>query len=591
MAGSSKRRHSPQAKKLADFERELQRLSDEVSRRPASFNAKDIETALEELHNAQEELHQQSDELLYARDQLEEERRRYQDLFEFAPHAYLVTDEHGTIQEANRAAVKLFQIESRFLVGKPLSVYVIRGDAQALRELIHRATTPGTESPSSLVVQLVPRHGRPVYAELIVSGQIDPARQRVAGLRWTVRDVTAEREAQLRIQSLNAELTRLLDQRTGQLQAASGVKDYFLAVISHELRTPLTPVLAVASELVKREDLAPEIREDLSIIQRNVAMEATLIDDLLDLTRAQWGKLRLELHTVDCHEVINNVLSTCKNGSDHPGGANISVDLGAKEHHVKADATRLQQILWNLLKNAIKFTPARGRIWVRTFNPQPGVINIEVRDNGIGIAPEALSRIFYAFEQERQEQIAASAGSGKAQQGLGLGLSISRALAEAQGGRLWAVSEGKNRGSTFTMEFRTVAADQVNAHAPGRPVERTAHGRILLVEDHADTARIMARLLSNLGYSVLTANSVASALDLASHELFDLVISDIGLPDASGLDLMRQLRQRKPVKAIALSGYGTAEDIEKSKDAGFTAHVTKPVDFNQLRSEISRVMA
>ena len=251
-----------------------------------------------------------------------------------------------------------------------------------------------------------------------------------------------------------------------------------------------------------------------------------------------------------------------------------------------ADPARLQQVLWNLIKNAVKFTPRGGRIAIRSHHNASGRITIQVSDTGIGIESHTLAVIFNAFEQ---------GGSATTRRfgGLGLGLAISRKLIESHGGSSTAESEGKDRGATFTISLPLgPRAPAPRAQCPDpEPTNSAAQGtRILLVEDHLSTAQVMARLLKALHFEVTVAHSVTTALQCAAQETFDLLISDLGLPDASGYDLMRQIQERHNLKGIALSGYGMEEDIKKSEEAGFSEHLIKPVDLQHLEAAIHRLV-
>ena len=362
-------------------------------------------------------------------------------------------------------------------------------------------------------------------------------------------------------------------------ELASQAKDHFLAVLSHELRTPLTPVLATAQmmEVDQSLKLPPNVRDSISMIRRNVELEAKLIDDLLDLTRISRGKLELCFRTVDLHEKVRHVIQMC-DGDIRSRQLNLVVELAAERHHVQADPGRLQQVLWNLLKNAVKFTPPGGQVTIRSQNPGEGCILMAVKDTGTGIEPEVLPRLFNAFEQGGKE-ITRQFG------GLGLGLAISKGLVELHGGTLSAYSEGKGKGACFTLELQTSSAEGKTGRDLGFSENELAgpmSGRVLLVEDHADSARTMALLLKSYGFEVRVADTIASALRAIQSEEFDLLISDIGLPDGSGLDLMRQVRLKSALKGIAVSGYGMEEDIRKSQEAGFIAHLTKPVSLEKL---------
>jgi PAS domain S-box-containing protein len=365
-------------------------------------------------------------------------------------------------------------------------------------------------------------------------------------------------------------------------EAASSAKDHFLAVLSHELRTPLTPVLATAQMLERDPGLTGELRSAVEMIRRNVMLEARLIDDLLDLTRIARGKLELHLGSVDVHEKIRAVAAMCAEEAEAKE-MEVRVVLGAARHHVRGDSTRLQQILWNLLKNAIKFTPAGGQVVVETRDGEGGQVVVEVTDNGVGIPQDVLPRIFEAFEQGGREVMRQFGG-------LGLGLAISRALADMHGGTIRAESGGLGQGARFTLTLPTAEAEAAKRRDAGGPADGELRCRILLVEDHVDTRRVLTRLLGAMGCTVRTAGLVSEALRAAEEERFDLLVSDIGLPDGSGVEVMREVKARYGLRGIALSGFGMEEDIERSRAAGFEAHLTKPVNLAVLEATLRRVV-
>jgi len=398
---------------------------------------------------------------------------------------------------------------------------------------------------------------------------------------------------------LKDQLLEALRQSKEAAEAANLAKDRFLATLSHELRTPLTPILAVVSRLGNDAGLPAEMRPDIAMLQRNVELETKLIDDLLDLTRIVRGKLELHPQPLDLRDVIDHALETCKGSAD---GLRLIKDLSADSHSVWADSARMTQVFWNLLANSVKFTPAGGIVAVRSRRAGEAAdacLLVEVSDTGIGIAPELLPRVFDGFEQG-QRDITRQYG------GLGLGLSISKAVVELHGGRLTAHSEGTNKGATFTVELplHLPAAARREARPASGPPERAqdvpALGspalHILLVEDHTDTALALTDLLRERGYRVTVAGSIAAALGaVAAVEsragAIDLVVSDLGLPDGSGQDLMRELVKRFQVRGIALSGYGMEEDVQRSRDAGFDLHLTKPVTLDVLEAAIRQVSA
>lgn len=368
-------------------------------------------------------------------------------------------------------------------------------------------------------------------------------------------------------------------------EAANKAKDQFLAVLSHELRTPLAPVLTTASALLEEGTLPRELREAIEVIRRNTELEVRLIDDLLDLTRVTKGKMRLQLATIDIHSLIVQTMEICQSDI-YRKRLQVSRELGAVRHHVTGDAVRLQQVLWNLVKNSVKFTPAGGEIRIATSNDGP-LIRIEVTDTGIGIEPEFVKKIFDAFEQTG-DSVTHRFG------GLGLGLAISMAVVNAHGGTLVAQSPGRDRGSTFSASLTTVAALASSPGGAGQSHSDTGCSRqlnLMLVEDHRDTAAVMSRLLKSLGHEVVIADSIGRALELAGQTRFDLVLSDLGLPDGSGLDLMRELRGRFGLAGVAISGYGMEDDLDQAKKAGFFAHLTKPVNFQQVQAILQQFSA
>jgi PAS domain S-box-containing protein len=395
-------------------------------------------------------------------------------------------------------------------------------------------------------------------------------------------DVTLEplRDADGRICGLvgaSMDITDLANAKAAA-EAASGAKDDFLAVLSHELRTPLTPVLANAILLERDPALSSEHRNMMRTIRRNIELEARLIDDLLDATRISRNKLTLQKTLIDAHQTLTWVLEMCRAEADAKD-LDVAIDFGASVRHVHADPARFQQILWNLIKNAIKFTPARGRITILTTNPTDACLRVVVADTGVGISSEALPHIFGAFEQ---------GGYAVTQRfgGLGLGLAISQALAQLHDGKITAASAGVDAGSTFTFELPTCDSDAPVAVDPPTAQTPALSCRILLVEDNADTRQVMQMALQGLGCTVTTAGSVAEATAAADREPFDVLISDIGLPDGSGLSLMRELRSRHRLRGIALSGFGREQDLAKSKEVGFDAHLVKPVSIDMLEQTV-----
>ena len=387
-------------------------------------------------------------------------------------------------------------------------------------------------------------------------------------------------------------------------EAANKAKDNFLAVLSHELRTPLTPVLAAVAMLEDDEQLPPHILHEIELIRRNVEVEARLIDDLLDVTKIIRGKIELNRAPVDVRPLLEHAMTNYCARSAAQKGLRVSMEVTASETHVMADSSRMTQVFWNLLQNACKFTPDSGAIDIRVFNEPPAQdgapgdesnlrpdLVVEITDSGIGISPENMPRIFDAFEQGERSRTRQFGG-------LGLGLAISRAIVELHGGALSATSEGKDKGAKLVIRLQTIPAA---AKTPPQPSPVAGDGetsgplRILLVEDHADTADQLNRLLERAGHTVTLASNVAEAQEALDRtpagngSSFDLLISDLGLPDGSGHELMREVSLHHGVPGIALSGYGMKADIQNSMDAGFSRHITKPVNWDELNAAIQRL--
>jgi signal transduction histidine kinase/CheY-like chemotaxis protein len=375
-----------------------------------------------------------------------------------------------------------------------------------------------------------------------------------------------------------------LEQQRATVEAANRTKDNFLAMLSHELRTPLTPVLAALDTLKTERQPPAELDATLAMMQRNIELESQLIDDLLDLTRITKDKLQLQFEPVDAHQAIANVVEMCV-AEANAKKLQVRRDFQATDFRVMADPAKFQQIIWNLFKNAIKFSGEGGVITLTTANHLPHILTIGVGDTGIGIEPEIMERIFNPFEQgERSFQ--------RRFGGLGLGLTISKSLAQAHGASLIAKSEGFNRGATFLLTMKTADLEEAVA-APSVLNAQTAPTglRVLLVDDHPDTCAALERLLTLRGHKVTAAHNMREALVSAARDSFDLLISDVGLPDGNGMDLLRTVRIQQPLRGIAISGFGMDADIGKSLEAGFSEHLVKPVKLEKLEAAIARVMA
>jgi PAS domain S-box-containing protein len=505
---------------------------------------------------------------------LEPSEEHYRPLIQGLPAAAYLCDAQGYIRLYNDAAVELWGREPRIgqdrWSGAP---HILDADGKAM---------PLENCPMAIAL----REGREVRGLEIVIDRPDGTRRNVLPFPRPIRDGCG---AVVGAVNLMVDVTDLKDARWAlknakeSAEAANRLKDRFLAVLSHELRTPLTPVLMAVAAIEAVSDLPPALRDEMAMIRRNVELESKLIDDLLDLSRITSGKLALRERRVDLNDAVRHVFGICRDQILEKG-VRVHFDLGADVGSVNADPARLQQVLWNVVKNAAKFTPAGGDVYVSSRRAS-GWVRVCVRDTGIGMSAEVLENIFNAFERGNAE-------TARQFGGLGLGLAISKALVELHGGKICAQSGGAGRGSVFTIELPALEATMENAATgtSARADAGRAPVRLLVVEDHADTATMLAKLLGSAGYSVKTAASAAEALDLASKEPFDLLVSDIGLPDATGYQLMQQIKERYGTNGIAMSGYGMDEDIRKSREAGFSDHLVKPISFAQLDQAIHRLM-
>ena len=504
------------------------------------------------------------------RKRADEAMQRLASIVESSEDAIISKDLNGIIMSWNQAAERIFGYQADEVLGKPVTM-LIPPDRQDEEPGILSRIRQGKRVRHYETVRRR-KDGQLIDVSLTVSPVKDP-KGHIIGVSKIARDITERKRTE-----------RDLQEAKDAAEAANRSKDKFLAVLSHELRTPLTPVLMTAAVREKDPNLPPAVRADMAMIRRNVELETKLIDDLLDLSRITSGKFNLRLEPVDLNAVVGQVCDICRSQIQQKG-IRLRTDLDATIERVAADSSRLPQVLWNVLKNAAKFTPEGGSICVRTSTASEGRLRVEVRDTGAGIAPEQLPKIFDAFEQG-DVRVTRQFG------GLGLGLAISKALVELHRGAIRVESAGIGEGCTVTIEIPGASSAQSDPMAvtSSRGKRSTETLRLLVVEDHSDTALMLGRLLEASGYKVKTAGNVSEALELVDREPFDVLVSDLGLPDATGFELMRRIGERHTLKGIAISGYGMDEDIRKSLEAGFSEHLVKPVDVLTLERAILRLV-
>ena len=481
----------------------------------------------------------------------------------------------GVVTSWNLAAERIFGWTAQEMVGRPITT-IIPPERQGEEPHILARIQAGERVDHFETIR-VRKDGRLIHVSVTIS-PIRDSSGKIVGASKIARDITLQKQVQDELRAAKE-----------AADAANRAKDQFLSILSHELRTPLTPVLGAVSLLERAAQLPEDVRSQIGMIRRNVETEARLVDDLLDVTRIARGKLQLHFEVVDAHAACRAAVAMFQ-GEIDARRMEVTLALRAREFHVWADPGRFQQVLLNLVSNAIKFTPDEGSISLRTHNDGGDELVIEVSDTGVGIEADVLPQIFGAFERGGDREITRRVG------GLGLGLSIVKSLMQMHHGTVTAQSEGRGRGATFTLNVQTVppppeSRQQVPAGGRARDEDTAPPGtlRVLLVEDHADTRNVMRRLLSSFGCTVAVAGTVREALELAERETFDLLVSDIGLPDGSGLDVMKGMRARQKVRGIALSGFGQDMDLARSREAGFEMHLIKPVNFQTLHEVIQKV--
>lgn len=399
----------------------------------------------------------------------------------------------------------------------------------------------------------------------------------------------------LKARSRQYEVRDLLNQLSlarDKAETASRAKDDFLATLSHELRTPLSPILLLASAGLKNPKFSREVRESFAMIQKNVNLEARLIDDLLDLTRITRGKLQLERVACDIHRIIEDAIVSVR-GDAVARNIRLVAQCHASHTQVVGDTMRLQQIIWNVLRNAVKFSPAGGDVIIETSNKESGRILISVTDHGIGIPEGELETIFEAFSQGGHASTPGKVGY----PGLGLGLSIARMLTVMHAGTICARSDGPGKGAVFEIDLPlsegvpgASVREDLDASTVAEPIQQATRHRILLVEDHADTLLTLSMLLG-MHYDIVAVSNAREARLEAARTHFELVISDIGLPDETGYSLMKHLKETYQLQGFALSGYGTEADKARSEQSGFIAHLTKPVEWAPLQQALTDYFA
>jgi signal transduction histidine kinase len=562
-------KHSPPKATLRDSAKQRLRAVPPAGELPP---VQDLPSAMAELRTYEAELEIQNEELRDSRAQIEDSQQKYFRHFDLAPVGLIRLNRDGLILEANILGAQILDVNRTLLHSAPRSFLAhLNPDSLACFEQhLQSALASGKMETCELSLRNAAGHEPFVRMQSVISRN----EKDETDFYITLTDLTERREMEqkLAIQKVVAE-------------AAVAAKELLFDMLSHELRTPLTPLIALLQDLAADRRHSREDLEAFAIMRRNLDLETHLIDDLLDLTRMTGGKLQLRRDVTDVHLCLQQAIAICQAEIDGKG-LRLSVELGAPRHFVYADTSRLHQVFWNLIKNAVKFTSAGGRITIETRCDDASHLTVEFCDTGIGIESLPLRRIFDPFFQVQVSHKQRGTG-------LGLGLAICKAIIEAHGGTLAAASAGLGKGTTFRLELATVAEPDTEVSGFTTDVAaptRREDLRLLLVEDHDDTREVLARLLSRRGYDVEAARNAQEARSLSAEKTFDLLVSDIALPDATGCELLKELNAKYELRGIAMSGFGSDVDLVQSKEAGFLEHLVKPIDAKVLDAAIQRLV-
>jgi PAS domain S-box-containing protein len=554
---------------MLDDERE-----DELLRSVALENARSIRAARKRAE----------EELFAAKEALRESEQRFRAVFERAAVGIAISELDGRLAEVNAKFCQILGYAAHELAGQTAYDISHPDDVATTRAYVARLVA-GEIPDYSYEKRYLRKDGRVVWT-LTSVGLLRDLQGQPRQFVGVIEDITALKNAQQ-----GERLARAEAERMGEL------KDEFLATLSHELRTPLSAILGWSQVIARRPMSPEELKRAVEVIERNARAQTRLIEDLLDMSRITSGKVRLDVQPVEPAAFIEAALETVRPAADAKR-IRLEKVLDPSAGPISGDASRLQQVIWNLLSNAIKFTRAGGKVQVVLARVNSH-IEVSVADSGIGIKPEFLPYVFDRFRQ-------ADGSTTRRQGGLGLGLAIAKHLVELHGGSLHVQSAGEGRGATFTVQLPLTAVHRAEAKeermhpaaAPAAPPPMALPDlrglTILVVDDQPDARDLIQRVLEDAGARVVTAASVEEALALVELEKPQVLLSDIGMPEADGFDLLRQLRALGPahggdIPAIALTAFARSEDRTRALRAGFRLHVSKPVEPTELCVAVANV--
>ena len=507
-----------------------------------------------------------------AEDQLRKSEAKFRAIYTQAESGIALIDESGVFIDANPALLRMLGRPFDHVIGRNVVDFAPPAWVPAVNGLVDRGDTTANQ-PGEIFALSLP-NGEEVYLEWMMSAHVEP------GLRvGSVTDISSRMKLEEQRESL---LERETAARTTAEQH-SQTKDNFIAVLSHELRNPLNAML-MGLHVMLRKGGSPEMEKGLRMIERNAKAQARIISDILDVSRINSGKLTLDRELINPASVVTAALEGMKEAIDQKK-LSVALEVSTAHEPVWVDATRIQQIFWNILNNAIKFSEPGGSIEV-TMSKSGGVLTLVVQDHGKGIDPEFLKTIFEKFSQ------GATPGN-RAHGGLGLGMSIVKHLVELHGGSVAVASGGLGQGARVTLEIPALSAPPNSDFGSLDPAKLDPDSdltgiNILVVEDEPQNREMLTMILRDRGAHVVTAENYDEALRSLTTGRPSVLLSDIGLPGQDGYDLVKEVRRQEREKslsrlpAIALTAFGRAQDVEKAIESGFDAHLAKPLRAHEL---------
>ena len=506
--------------------------------------------------------------------------RRLAAIVDSSDDAIISKDLNGIVMSWNAAAERMFGYTPEEMIGESIRK-LIPADRQDEEDEVLSRLRRG-EKIDHFETLRQHRDGTLIPISLTVSPMFD-ARGRVVGASKIARDISDRRMAE-------RERERLL----AEAQNASRLKDEFLATLSHELRTPLNAILGY-SRMIRSGIVTPENHaKAIAAVERNAASLAQIVEDVLDVSRIISGKLRLHVESIDFGDVVLDAIDAVKPAADAKA-IRIEADIDPQTSHVSADQERLQQVVWNILSNAVKFTPRGGHIDVR-LAPVAESVALVVRDTGIGITKAFLPHIFERFRQQ-------DSSTTRERGGLGLGLGIARQLVELHGGTIEAESDGPGTGATFRVVLPAAVMPRAHvpkidlsppAPAPHTPIRGLTGVRVLVVDDDPDALAMTREILEAAGADVAVASSATDALDLVGNVRPDVIVADLAMPRVDGFELIARLRadadlEIRGVPAAAVTAYARSEDRVRALRSGFQMHLAKPIDPAALTAAVAEL--